>query len=94
MAANDKFELRGINHLALVCRDMKTTVDFYSGVLGMPLTKTIELPNGAGQHFFSTSARAIPWRSFGFRTRGTASPGSPMPGTWWTRATSPPLMRR
>lgn len=51
-AANEKFEIRGINHLALVCRDMKTTVDFYSGLLGMPLTKTIELPGGMGQHFF------------------------------------------
>jgi catechol 2,3-dioxygenase-like lactoylglutathione lyase family enzyme len=50
--ANEKFEIRGINHLALVCRDMKKTVDFYSGVLGMPLTKTIELPQGMGQHFF------------------------------------------
>ncbi len=50
--ANDQYELRGINHLALVCRDMKKTVDFYSGVLGMPLTKTINLPGGGGQHFF------------------------------------------
>ena len=46
------FELGGINHLALVCRDMARTVDFYSGVLGMPLVKTIELPFGMGQHFF------------------------------------------
>lgn len=51
-AVNEKFEIQGINHLALVCRDMKKTVDFYSGVLGMPLTKTIELPSGMGQHFF------------------------------------------
>ncbi|MAE97363.1 MAG: glyoxalase [Deltaproteobacteria bacterium] len=49
---NKEFELRGINHLALVCKDMERTVDFYSGVLGMPLTKTIELPGGMGQHFF------------------------------------------
>ena len=49
---NEKFELRGINHLALVCKDMKRTVDFYTNVLGMPLIKTIDLPNGAGQHFF------------------------------------------
>ena len=49
---NPEFELRGINHLALVCRDMEKTVEFYSGVLGMPLVKTIELPNGMGQHFF------------------------------------------
>ncbi len=46
------FEFGGINHLALVCRDMARTVDFYSGVLGMPLVKTIELPAGMGQHFF------------------------------------------
>ena len=46
------FELRGINHLALVCRDMARTVDFYTNVLGMPLVKTIELPVGMGQHFF------------------------------------------
>ncbi len=52
MATNEKFDIRGINHLALVCRDMKKTVDFYSGVLGMPLIKTIELPAGMGQHFF------------------------------------------
>jgi catechol 2,3-dioxygenase-like lactoylglutathione lyase family enzyme len=50
--SNDKFEIQGINHLALVCKDMKRTVDFYSGVLGMPLTKTINLPHGMGQHFF------------------------------------------
>ena len=46
------FEFGGINHLALVCRDMQRTVDFYSGVLGMPLVKTIDLPMGMGQHFF------------------------------------------
>lgn len=49
---NDVFDIQGINHLALVCKDMKATVDFYQGVLGMPLTKTINLPGGAGQHFF------------------------------------------
>jgi catechol 2,3-dioxygenase-like lactoylglutathione lyase family enzyme len=50
--ANTKFEIRGINHLALTCKDMKRTVDFYSGVLGMPLIKTIDLPRNMGQHFF------------------------------------------
>ena len=49
---NDEFQLRGVNHLALVCRDMAKTVEFYQGVLGMPLVKTIELPGGTGQHFF------------------------------------------
>jgi catechol 2,3-dioxygenase-like lactoylglutathione lyase family enzyme len=49
---NSEFQLGGINHLALVCADMRRTIDFYSGVLGMPLIKTIDLPNGMGQHFF------------------------------------------
>jgi catechol 2,3-dioxygenase-like lactoylglutathione lyase family enzyme len=42
---------KGINHLALVCRDMDETVSFYTGALGMPLVKTVALPDG-GQHFF------------------------------------------
>ncbi len=46
------FEFRGINHLALVSSDMARTVEFYEGVLGMPLVKTVELPAGMGQHFF------------------------------------------
>jgi len=51
-AAEGRMELGGVNHLALVCRDMARTVDFYQGVLGMPLVKTVELPMGLGQHFF------------------------------------------
>lgn len=49
--ANAEFQFRGINHLALVSSDMARTVDFYTGALGMPLIKTIEMPGG-GQHFF------------------------------------------
>ncbi len=50
--ANSEFDIRGVNHLALVCKDMAKTVDFYTNVLGMPLIKTIDLPNNMGQHFF------------------------------------------
>ena len=49
---NEVFDITGINHLALVCKDMKRTVEFYTKVMGFPLTKTIDLPNGMGQHFF------------------------------------------
>jgi catechol 2,3-dioxygenase-like lactoylglutathione lyase family enzyme len=49
---NAQFELRGFNHLALVCRDMAETVAWYDEVLGMKLVKTLELPDGRGQHFF------------------------------------------
>ena len=44
-------KITGVNHLALVCRDMAETVRFYTQVLGMPLVKTVALPDG-GQHFF------------------------------------------
>jgi catechol 2,3-dioxygenase-like lactoylglutathione lyase family enzyme len=42
----------GVNHVALVARDMAATVDFYENVLEMPLVKTVEFPGGRGQHFF------------------------------------------
>jgi len=54
MAAQAKtsgFQYRGVNHVALVCRDMAETVDFYENVLEMPLVKSIGL-GGRGQHFF------------------------------------------
>jgi catechol 2,3-dioxygenase-like lactoylglutathione lyase family enzyme len=49
---NSEFELGGINHVALVCSDMERTVHFYRDILGMPLIKSLDLPNEAGQHFF------------------------------------------
>ena len=49
---NPEFELGGINHVALVCSDMERTVDFYTNVLGMPLIKSLDLPDDMGQHFF------------------------------------------
>lgn len=48
---NTQFELRGFNHIALVCRDMAETVAWYEEKLGMKLVKTLQFPDG-GQHFF------------------------------------------
>jgi catechol 2,3-dioxygenase-like lactoylglutathione lyase family enzyme len=48
---NEKFEIRGVNHIAMVCADMARTVRFYRDVLGMQLVKTLDIPGG-GQHFF------------------------------------------
>ncbi len=78
---NKDFELRGVNHLALVCKDMARTVDFYSNLLGMPLTKTIELPGGMGQHFFFDIGGGDSLAFFWFpespeRAPGVASPAS------------------
>ena len=68
------FEFRGINHLALVCKDMGRTVDFYEGVLGMPLIKTIEIPGG-GQHFFFDCGGGDALAFFWFPNAEQATPG-------------------
>lgn len=76
---NAEFELRGVNHLALVCKDMARTVDFYSKTLGMPLTKTIELPNGMGQHFFFDIGNNDALAFFWFPNAPDAVPGVASP---------------
>jgi catechol 2,3-dioxygenase-like lactoylglutathione lyase family enzyme len=65
----------GINHLALVCQDMARTVEFYEGVLGMPLVKTIELPDGMGQHFFFDCGGGDCVAFFWFADAPGAAPG-------------------
>ncbi len=54
--ANKEFEFCGVNHLALVCKDMARTVEFYRDILGMPLTKTIDLP---GNRVHALAIRAL-----------------------------------
>jgi catechol 2,3-dioxygenase-like lactoylglutathione lyase family enzyme len=72
--AEDGFEFRGINHLALVSSDMARTVDFYTNVLGMPLTKTLEIPGG-GQHFFFDCGNGDQVAFFWFPNAPEHSPG-------------------
>jgi catechol 2,3-dioxygenase-like lactoylglutathione lyase family enzyme len=74
VAENTEFELRGINHLALVCRDMAATVEFYTNVLGMPLTKTLNIPGG-GQHFFFDIGNGDSLAFFWFPDAPEAAPG-------------------
>ena len=81
---NTEFELGGINHVALVCSDMARTVDFYSNILGMPLIKSLDLPGGAGQHFFFDAGNGDCVAFFWFadapdRVPGISSPGA-IPG--------------
>jgi catechol 2,3-dioxygenase-like lactoylglutathione lyase family enzyme len=73
------FELRGVHHLALVCRDMARTVDFYTKILGMPLVKTIELPGGLGQHFFFDCGGGDQLAFFWFADAPDAAPGIAAP---------------
>lgn len=76
---NREFQLGGVNHLALVCSDMARTVDFYSGVLGMPLVKTIELPRGMGQHFFFDCGNGDSLAFFWFPNAPEGVPGVSAP---------------
>jgi len=72
---NKVFDIAGINHLALVCKDMARTVDFYSNVLGMPLVKTLDLPKGMGQHFFFDIGNGDCLAFFWFPDAPPAAPG-------------------
>jgi catechol 2,3-dioxygenase-like lactoylglutathione lyase family enzyme len=76
---NTQFDIRGVNHLALVCKDMAKTVEFYTGVLGMPLVKTIDLPEGMGQHFFFDIGNGDALAFFWFPNAPAAEPGVSSP---------------
>src|SRR5262245_15760529 len=76
---NPEFELRGVNHLALVCSDMNRTIDFYSDVLGMPLVGDIKLPDGMGHHFFFDIGKGALLAFFWFRSAPGAAPGVTSP---------------
>ena len=79
MTDQDRMEIRGVNHLALVCRDMARTVDFYTNVLGFPLVKTVELPIGMGQHFFFDIGNGDSLAFFWFPEAPEAVPGISAP---------------
>src|SRR5262250_217992 len=76
---NEEFDLGGVNHLALVCSDMKRTVEFYTQVLGMRLIKTINLPGGSGQHFFFDMGGGNALAFFWFPDARDAVPGVSAP---------------
>ena len=44
---------RGVHHIALICRDVAETIEFYQGLLGFPLVELVENRDYAGSsHFF------------------------------------------
>ncbi|MCI0148834.1 VOC family protein [Paraburkholderia sediminicola] len=50
------FNFKGLDHIALTIGDMKKSIDFYHGVLGLPILHTLRYENAegalVGQHFF------------------------------------------
>lgn len=79
---NTQFEFGGIHHLALVSSDMARTVEFYSGLLDMPLVLTIDLPNGMGQHFFFDIGNGDCLAFFWFPEAPAVSPGVASPASY------------
>merc|ERR1712048_1509065 len=73
-----KLDIRGLNHLALVSSDMQRTTRFVCEKLGMPLTKTIALPDG-GQHFFFDAGNGCPLAYFWYPDAPPAAPGVSSP---------------
>ena len=65
---------KGINNLALVCRDMAETVEFYTQKLNMPLVKAVQLPDG-GQHFFFDCGGGSLLAFFWWENAPAAAPG-------------------
>jgi catechol 2,3-dioxygenase-like lactoylglutathione lyase family enzyme len=73
------FEIKGVNHVALVCSNMARTVDFYQDVLGFPLVKTVQLPNDMGQHFFFDMGAGNTLAFFWFSKAPGPAPGVAAP---------------
>jgi glyoxylase I family protein len=45
--------VRGVHHMALICRDVEETIRFYQDLLGFPLVELVENRDYAGSsHFF------------------------------------------
>jgi catechol 2,3-dioxygenase-like lactoylglutathione lyase family enzyme len=74
-SSEEPLEYCGVNHVALVCRDMAETVAFYDGLLGMKLVRTLDLPNGRGQHFFFDCGNGDTIAFFWFPNAPEAAPG-------------------
>lgn len=72
---SERMQYLGVNHVALVARDMAETVDFYQNVLEMPLVKTITFANGRGQHFFFDCGGGSLLAFFWWENAPAAAPG-------------------
>lgn len=68
------FQYRGVNHVALVCKDMAETVDFYENVLEMPLVRSMGVGDGH-QHFFFDCGGGALIAFFWFKNPPAYAPG-------------------
>ena len=74
MPTANTMRLAGLHHLALVCKEMEQTVDFYTNKAGLRLKKGFDLP-GYGQHFFFDIGNGSELAFFWFNDAEPAQPG-------------------
>ena len=78
---------RGVHHMVLVCKDLKRTHDFYSGILGMKLTAAIEVPPMPAEqamHLFYDMGGGNQLAFFWFRDAPAALPEQAHPANFAT----------
>ena len=75
MSETTKLEYKGVHHMALVCRDMEKTVEFYTNTMEMKLVKGFDLGGGYGQHFFFDMGGGNLLAFFWFADAAKAAPG-------------------
>ena len=80
-----ELQIQGIHHLALVCKDIHQTIDFYTTKLGLSLTGIHALAQG-GKHCFLSLNNGIEISFFWFPNAPEAAPGitSVKPDAWQT----------
>jgi len=74
-------QFQGLHHLALVCKDMERTVEFYTETLGMKVKKGFDLDGGYGQHFFFDMGSGNELAFFWFNDAAERQPGISSPET-------------
>jgi catechol 2,3-dioxygenase-like lactoylglutathione lyase family enzyme len=69
-----KFQIQGIHHIALVCKDIDQTIDFYTATLGFTLVKIHSLSNG-GEHCSFAVDNGVEISFFWFPNAPEVAPG-------------------
>jgi len=69
----------GLNHVALVCSDLERTTEFMVSKLGMPLVKSINLPN-SGKHLFFDAGNGNYCAYFWYANNAQAKRNQPVRG--------------
>lgn len=80
-----QFQVQAIHHIALVCKDIDQTIDFYTTVMGFHLTRIHTLSDG-GKHYAFEMCNGVEVAFFWFPNAPQSAPGiaSVKPDAWQT----------